>query len=431
MDFNTVALLCMGGMIFLLLLGVPIAWSLGTVSVVVGFLAFGDSALDKIGWTPFSTLYKMSWTPLPIFTFLACLISQTAMGEDVFAAARRWCGRLPGGLAVSTIFGEAVLASALGASTPTILAMGKIAAPEFERHHYNKGYAIAATVAAGTLGPLIPPSSVMIIYAVMCNAPLGKLLIAGIMPGILLAVMLAATAVGLAWIKPSLGPPGERSSWKDRLLSLRHVWPFVVIMLSIIGSIYAGIATATEAGGVGCLVLLLVSVAFYRLRWKGLLAAIKETTLLSGMVLILIVGSTYFSYIVSSSNLTEIMAGWVTGGHVPRIGMVLIVMVILLILGCFLDGITIILLTVPIFVPLLTSVGYDIVWLGVLYCVNIEIALFTPPMGLNLYVAKSAFGVEIGELLIGLIPFLIISIVFLFILVFVPDISLWLPNLMK
>ena len=270
-DFNTAAIVCLSGMIVLLLLGVPIAYAIGFVSVVVGWAAFGDAGFEKMGRTTFLMLYKMSWTPLPLFTLLACIISQTRMGEDIFAAAKKWLSRVPGGLVVSTVFGEAVMAAALGSSTPTIIAMGKVAEPEFERYHYDKPFAVGATVAGGVLGPLIPPSTTMIIFAVMSSCSLGTLMIAGVLPGIVLALMLAATAYFFApgiqlW---ALGPDryGGGSA-----LSLKNVWPIVVVMVAILGSIYAGIATPTEAGGIGCFAVLVIAVLFYGLRWKGLFA---------------------------------------------------------------------------------------------------------------------------------------------------------------
>lgn len=430
MDFNTAAIVCLGGMLFLLLAGVPIAYSIGFVSGIVGFLAFGESALDKVGWTTFSMLYKLSWTPLPIFTLLACLMAQTSMGEDIFGAAKRWLSKVPGGLAASTVLGEAVMAAALGSSTATIMAMGKVAEPEFKRNKYNMPYAIGATLAGGVLGPLIPPSTIMIIFAVMANAPLGELFIAGVVPGVLLAVLLAGMAIFMAWRKPSLGPRAEGVSWRERFSSLKRVWPMVIVMVAILGSIYAGIATPTEAGGVGCFVVLVLAVTFYRMRWRGLLAAIKETAVLNAMIMFVMISANFFAYIVGSSDLTESMTAWVSAGHVHPIGVIFLLMLIMLVLGCFIDGITIMMLTVPFFVPLVTGLGYDLVWLGVLYTVNMEIGLITPPMGLNLFVVKQMFNLQTGELIRGVMPFLVILLLFLVLMVLLPDVALFLPSLM-
>ena len=430
MDFNTAAIVCLGGMLFLLLMGVPIAYSIGFVSGLVGFLTFGDSALDKVGWTTFSMLYKLSWTPLPIFTLLACLMAQTSMGEDIFGAARRWLSRVPGGLAASTVVGEAVMAAALGSSTATIMAMGKVAEPEFKRNNYNRPYAIGATLAGGVLGPLIPPSTIMIIFAVMANAPLGELFIAGVVPGVLLAVLLAGLAIFMAWRKPALGPRAEGVSWRERFSSLKRIWPMVLVMVAILGSIYAGIATPTEAGGVGCFVVLVLAVTVYHLRWKQLLAAIKETAVLNAMIMFVMISANFFAYIVGSSDLTEKMTEFVAAGHIPNVGIVFILMFIMIILGCFMDGITIMMLTVPFFVPLVTGMGYSLVWLGVLYTVNMEIGLITPPMGLNLFVTKQMFNLNTGELIRGVLPFLVLLFLFLILLVLVPDLALWLPSLM-
>jgi C4-dicarboxylate transporter, DctM subunit len=429
-DFTTAAIVCLCGMIFLLMLGVPIAYSIGFVSVVIGWAAFGDAGLEKMGRTTFLMLYRMSWTPLPLFTLLACIIAQTRMGEDIFGAAKKWLSRVPGGLVVSTVFGEAVMAAALGSSTPTIIAMGKVAEPEFERYRYDKPFAVGATVAGGVLGPLIPPSTTMIIFSVMSNCSLGTLMIAGVLPGIFLAVMLAGTAVLLCVKNPALGPRAGSVPWKERIASLKNVWPIIVVMIAILGSIYAGIATPTEAGGIGCFAVLVIAVLFYGLRWKGLFIAMKETARLNAMILLVLVAANFFAYIVGSSDLTERLADLVVVNNVPDIVVVIMVMIVLLILGCFIDGLTIMMLTIPLFVPLLTSLGYDPIWLGILYVVNMEIGLITPPMGLNLFVARNTFGVPTGALIKGVLPFLATLIIFLFVLVVWQGLALWLPSLM-
>jgi len=205
MDYTTAAIICVVGMLFFLMLGVPIAYSLGFVSVIVGLITFGGACLQKAGWMTFHLLFNLSWTPLPLFTLMACVIAETKIGEDLYRAARNWLSRVPGGLISASIWGEAGMAAALGASAPTIVAVGKVAVPEFERYNYNKALGLGALVCGGVLGPLIPPSATMIIFAILSNVPLGRLFIAGIVPGIILALMLSLVPVIMCARNPSLG----------------------------------------------------------------------------------------------------------------------------------------------------------------------------------------------------------------------------------
>ena len=283
----------------------------------------------------------------------------------------------------------------------------------------------------GVLGPLIPPSTPLIIYGVIANVSVGHLLIAGIIPGAILAIMLAMVPLVICWRNPQLGPPAGSVSWITRLTSLSKVWPVIVAMGAIIGSIFFGVATPTEAAGIGCVVILLIAVAVFRLRWKGLYRAMIEAAVINAMMLVIIVGASFFSYMLASAGVGDFLGGLVTSLNVPSIVIVIAIMVLYLILGSIFDAITITMLTVPLFAPLLTSLGYDLVWFGILYVVNLEIGLITPPMGVNLFFVRNVFNVKTGDLLKGAVPFLITLVIFLFIVLFVPELSLWLPGQMK
>jgi len=429
-DYTTAAIICVAVMLIFLMLGVPIAYSLGFVSIIVGFITFGSLCLQKVGWMTFHLLYNLSWTPLPLFTLMACIIAETKIGEDLYRAARNWLSRIPGGLISASIWGEAGMAAALGASAPTIVAVGKVAVPEFERYHYNKALGLGALVCGGVLGPLIPPSATMIIFAILSNVPLGRLFIAGVVPGIILAVMLSIVPVILCSRNPSLGGSVGSVSWGERFSSLKRVWPIGMVMVCVLGSIYMGIATPTEAGGVGAFVVLVIAVAFYGLRIKGLYRAMIETALINAMILIILVGTQFFAYVVGSSALAENLAGIVTSLNLPSTLIVVCIMFVLLILGCFIEGITIMMLTIPLFVPMVLALGYDPLWFGILYVTNMEIALITPPMGINLFLVRNTFDIQTGELLKGILPFLGVLILFLALMVAFPELSLWLPSMM-
>ena len=431
MDFTTAAIVCVVGMLFLMLMGMHVIYALGFTALFVAYFTYGAFSLDKIGWTTFNTLYNINWIPLPLFVLIACLISETKIGEDIYGAARNWLSRIPGGLIVTSIWGEAAMAAAIGTSTATILAVGKVAEPEFKRYGYDKGLAMGGLCCGGVLGPLIPPSAGMIIYGVLSETSIGHLFMAGMIPGVLLALMLAAVAIIICLRNPKLGPPIGGVAWKTRFSSLKRVWPIVVVMLSILGSIYMGIASPTEAAGVGCVVVLLIGFFVFNLRWDGLKRALKETATINGMILFMMIGAWLFSYVIGTSAVVKSITSFVTSSDMSPWLVIIAINILLLVLGCFIDAITIMLLTVPIFVPIIVALGFNPVWFGVLYVVNMQIGLITPPMGLELFMMRTAFDIPVDKLLRGVTPFLIVLFVFLALLIAFPQISLWLPGMMR
>lgn len=430
MDFGLAAFLCIVCMVFFLILGVPIAFALGFSSVVFGTLAFGPMALYKMGLVTFSLFYNYSWTPLPLFVLMACVITETAIGEDLYRVARNWVSGLPGALVSASIMGEALLASSVGVSGAAIVAVGKVAEPELKRYGYDRNLALGGLMCGGVLGPLIPPSTPLIIYGVIANVSIGHLLIAGILPGAVLAIMLATVPLIICWRNPKLGPAAGSVSWTARFSSLRKIWPIVVVLVSIIGSIFFGIATPTEAAGIGCVAVIIIAITFFHLRLKSLYRAMVEAAVINSMMLVIIVAASFFSYMLASAGVGDFLGDLVTSLNVPPIVIVIAIMVLFLILGSLFDAITITMLTIPIFAPLLTKLGFSLVWFGILYVVNTEIGLITPPMGVNLFFVRNVFNIKTGDLLKGAVPFLITLVIFLFIVLFFPDLSLWLPGMM-
>jgi tripartite ATP-independent transporter DctM subunit len=430
MDATAAAIICVSIMLIMLLIGIPIPFALGFSSILIGTITYGATILEKVGSTTFYLVYNFVWTPLPLFTLMACIMAETRIGEDLYRAARNWLSRLPGGLISASILGEAGMAAALGASAPTIIAVGKVAAPEFERYGYNKGFSIGALACGGVLGPLIPPSATMIIYSVLTNVSLGRLFIAGIIPGIILALLLGALPIILCTRNPSLGPVGDSVSWAERFGSLKKIWAVALIFVFILGSIYLGIATPTEAGGIGAFIVLVIAVIFYHLRWKNLYQAMVEAALINAMLMFIFVGAQFFSYVIGTSSLAENMTSFVVNANLPPYLVIGIIMVLLLVLGCFIEGITLLMLTIPIFLPLVMALGFDPLWFGILYVTNMEMGLITPPMGINLFLARNTFNVPTGELLKGIAPFFVVLLLFLAIIAAFPQLSLWLPSLM-
>jgi C4-dicarboxylate transporter, DctM subunit len=431
MDQLTAAITCIVLMLIMLNVGLPIAIAVGFSAMIVGFITSGGIALEKLGWTTYQTLYNAAWTPLPLFTFIGCLIAQTAIGEDLFKAARAWLSRLPGGLVVASVFSQAGMAAVLGASAPTIMSIGPVAMPELQRYKYDRKLSLGALTCGGVLGPLIPPSGTAIIISGLAgqSVPLGQLLIAGILPGILLAIMLSLIPIVRCAKNPALGPRPEGVTWGERFSTLKRIWPVAVTFFAILGSIFFGIATATEAGAVGAIITLFVALTVYRAKWRQIKAALVETVSINAQIMFILVGAGFFSYVVGSSALGKDLAAACAVVGSPML-VVIAIMVALLVLGCLIDGMTIMMVTIPIFFPLITSLGLNPLWFAVLFEVNMEIGLITPPMGINFFLVRNVFKIDAGDLFWGVLPYMIMLIAFLFVLVAFPTLATWLPGLM-
>jgi len=418
-------------MLVIFLMGVPVAFALGFSTVIFGALAYGPMALEKMAMGTFSQFYSYSWTPLPLFVLMACVITETPMGAQVYRVARNWVGGFPGALVSASILGEAAVAGTVGVSGAAIVAVGKVAEPELTKYGYDRKFALGGLTVGGVLGPLIPPSTPMVIYGVIASVSVGHLFIAGLLPGIVLAILLALVPIVVCWRNPKLGPAADSVSWRERISSLKYVWHVALVMLSIIGSIFFGIATPTEAAGIGAVVILIIAVAVFRLRWKGLRRAIVEAAVINTMMLLIIVAANFFSYLLASAGVGDFLGNLVTSLELSPLMVVFAIVILYFILGCIFDSISITVLTIPIFAPLLTSLGVDLVWFGVLYLVTLEIGLITPPMGVNLFFMRNTFNINMIDLLKGALPFLVVILVFLVVLLLVPQLSLWLPGLMS
>lgn len=355
MDILTITLICAVASIFLMLIGVNIAYSLGFCTVLGLLLGVGGPALAKLGLTPFTVFYGLNWTPLPLFILMAYIISETDIGFDIFDTANNWLSRVPGGLAVASIFAEAGMAATMGASGTTILTVGKVALPQMERLGYDKKFSMGAILSGGVLGPLIPPSIPFIIYAVTAQQSISELFMAGVIPGLLLVVMLSAYVIIACLRRPGLAPQPVSVSWRKRFVSLKKVWPVVILMIGILGGIYMGVITATEAGGIGVLIILLIAVVFYRFRFKNLVRAMTETATLTGMVGLMIIAATLFSYLVGNSRLAQALVDFISSAGLSPWMVIIVMNLILLIMGFIMDGLAIMMVTVPLFIPLIVA----------------------------------------------------------------------------
>lgn len=424
-------LICLGIMIVMMLIGIPIAFSMLVPALIIGVITYGLPVMDLMGRTTFAFLFRDALAPLPLFFLLACIIAETEVGDELFGAASKWLSRVPGGLVAASIVGEAAMAAIMGHSGGCIITVGKVAVPQYEKYGYNRGFALGALCCGGVLGPLIPPSTTMIVLTLFAEVSLGRLFIGGIIPGILLTIMLATTAIFMAWRNPKLGPPAGRYTWREKFVSLKRLWLVALIIFSILGVIYMGIATTTEAAGFGCVAALIIAIAAYKFRLLHLRRALYEAALITGMLILVIIGASFFTYVIGSGGLGKQLAKAVLDIGITPIGFIICINVLYLFLGCIMDTMTILLLTLPIFMPAVSALGFDLVWFGVLVVVNMQIGLITPPLGLDLYIMRNTFGIPTTELLRGIVPFLITLLIFLAILVAFPQITLWLPTMMK
>ena len=418
-------------MIILMLIGIPIAFSMLVPALITGIITYGPPVMDLMGRTTFAFLFRDALAPLPLFFLLACITAETEMGDELFGVASKWLSRIPGGLVAASIVGEAAISAIIGHSGGCIITVGKVAVPQYEKYGYDRGYALGALVCGGVLGPLIPPSTTMIVLTLFAEVSLGRLFIGGIMPGILLTIMLSGTAIFLAWRNPKLGPPAGIYTWREKFASFKRIWLVLLLVFCILGVIYLGIATATEAAGFGCVAAVIISVLFYKMRWPQLQRALYEGALITGMLILVIIGASFFTYVVGSSGIGRQLAKAVLDVGITPIGFIIALNVLYLFLGCIMDTMTILLLTLPLFVPAVMALGFDMVWFGVMVVVNMQIGLITPPLGLDLYITRNTFGIPTRELLRGVTPFLITLIIFLAVLVAFPEITLWLPRMMK
>jgi len=417
--------------LIMIIMGVPIAFALGFCALFGILFGSGGAPLVKLGLTPFSVFHGLNWLPLPMFILMAFIISETDIGRDIFSTANKWLSRIPGGLVVSSILAEGAMAATMGASGTTILAVGTVALPEMERLGCNKKFSVGALLSGGVLGPLIPPSIPLIVYAILSQQSIGKLFIAGIIPGILLVIMLSAYTMIACLRRPELAPRPAAVIWKERLVSLKKVWPVVALLVGVLGGIYLGVVTATEAGGAGVLIILLIAIVFYRFRLANLGRAMTEAATLTGMVGLMIIATTIFVFVVGVSGLAQELSNIIVSSGLPPMLVIICINIALLILGCIMDGLAILMVTMPLFIPIITNLGFDPVWFGIVVTVNIEIALITPPVALNLFLVSGTFRVPVTDIIRGVAPFLAVLVIFLGLLIAFPQISLWLPSMMS
>lgn len=418
----------------LLALRVPIAVALGAVSLVgIGFIRGFDAVYGAARSMPYAFVAKWELSSIPMFLLMGSIAYYSGLTTSLFKTMRLWFSWLPGGLAVATNFGCAGFAAASGSSMATAASMGRLTLPEMDRYGYNPGLATGVVAAAGTLGSLIPPSIMLIIFGMMTETSIGKLFIAGILPGILTAVIYAIMIVARCSWNPNLAPAIEdKVTWGERFRALAETWQLPVLIMIVIVSLYSGLATTTEAAAVGAFAALVMAAMNRNLTFQMMSASVIEALKSTATILFISFGAIFFSRFLTFAGLPQYMAGLAETMAYSPLLLLLFVGVIYLILGMFLDPIGLLLLTVPIFLPLFEAAGYEKVWMGIMVIKFIEIGLITPPVGLNAFVVKGIVGdkVGLGTIFRGLTWFIGAEIVVVVLLTVFPEIIMVLPNRM-
>ncbi len=429
----TASLLGFGALFALLAIGVP----LGFAMALVGFIGFGllvsfTAASYSIGQIVFDNVMNYSFSVLPLFILMGNFVARSRLAEDLFATAQAFVGHRRGGLAMATIVACGGFSAVCGSSVATAATMVKVVMPSMRQRGYSDALASGAIAAGGTLGILIPPSTVLVLYGIITESDIGKLFAAGILPGIVALAFLLLAIVATTRLDPASGPAGERQPWLARLKSLRRTWGILVLFALVMGGIYFGVFTATEAAGIGAAGAFAFVLLRRMLAWSDLRKTLVETASTTALMFVILFGALMFSNFIEAAGLPGALSAWVRALDVAPVVVILIIFAIYLVLGCALESISMMLLTVPIFFPIVTSLHFDPIWFGIFVVAATEISMITPPVGLNIFVIRAmAPEVQLGTIIRGLVPFIVAEIALVILLIFLPDLATVLPSHMK
>lgn len=420
-----------GVMILLLFLEVHIGVAMGLVGLLgFAYLSNMEQGLSLLGMLSYTNMASYDFVVLPLFVAMGTFASVSGMAQELYDAAYKWMGSLRGGLAMATVAACAGFSAVSGTSVGTAATVGAIALPEMKKHKYNDSLATGAVAAGGTLGILIPPSTIFVFYGILTETSIGKLLIAGIIPGILLASLFIVAIIIRTKRHPDWAPPGQRANFAEKLKALKNVWATFILFSVVIGGLWIGIFTPTEAGGIGAFGALGLGVVKRKLNRRTLSMATMETMKITGMIMFMLVCAFMFTGFLAISRLPVELANMLGELAVNRYLVFLGIVVIYFIFGCLMDAFAMLMLTIPIFFPLMTALGFDPIWFGVIVVIMMEQALITPPVGLNVFVIKGmAKDVPMLSIFRGIAPFWVAMMVCVAILTAFPQIALFLVSL--
>ncbi len=420
------------GLFALLLLGMPIGFGMAIVGFVgFGFLINFSASSAMVGQIVYDTTMSYNLSVLPMFVLMGNLISESKLAEDMYDASNSLLGRFKGGLAMATIGACAMFSAVCGSSLATAATMSRVAVPAMRRFKYADSLAAGSVAAGGTLGMLIPPSVVLVLYAIMTRNDIGKLFIAGVLPGLVGMLFYMGAVRYSVWRNPEAGPAGERMDAMAILKSVRGAAGVGALLLLVVGGIYFGIFTPTEAAGIGAFIAFLLAVLKRSLGPRQIFRVLVQTAETTATLLIILLGATLFGNFIDTAGLPNLMSEWLQSIDVSPLTLLIIILAIYFVLGCFLESISMILLTLPIVYPIIIHLGYDPIWFGIILVVVTEISMITPPIGMNVFVINSMLpDVALPTIFRGLIPFIFADILKLALLIAVPGIILVLPSMM-
>ena len=417
----------------LALLRVPLAFAMAIVGVVgMGFMRGWQPALASSAQVVHETGFAYTLSVIPLFILMGNFVAKAGLAHELFRAAYVFIGHLRGGLAHATIAACAGFGAICGSSIATAATMSKVAYPSMKKLGYSDSLSTGVIAAGGTLGIMIPPSTIMVIYGIVTETHIGRLFAAGVIPGLLTAILLMLAVLVVTSADPEHAPPGERSSWPQRWAALRGIWGVLLLVIVVLGGIYGGVFTATEGAGIGASGAFLFALARGALGWRSLLDVLVESARTTAMLFALLIAATIFANFVNFTSMPGELKDWITHLGLSPVMVVAAMMVIYVLLGTVMEELTMVLLTIPLFFPNVTALGFDPVWFGVLIVMVIQIGLVSPPVGMNLFVLNALLPhVGLGTIFKGVWPFVLVQIVMLAILVAFPVLSLWLPSFMR
>ncbi len=422
--------------ILLLFLLLAMRMQIGFAFATVGFLGFAVLAAWKpsfslMGLEPFKIGGSYGLTVIPLFVLMGQFANHSNMGAEAYRTAHRWIGSLPGGLAMATIVASACFAAISGSSLASAATLGMVAIPEMKRFKYGDALATGCVAAGGTLGILIPPSTVMIIYGILTEQPIGTLFIAGVLPGVILTLLFMTTVYVQARVRPEIGPPGPRCTFREKIYSLKEPWGIILLFLMVIGGLYTGWFTPTEAAGVGAFGAFVIMLVKQRLTWKVLKNSLAQTTQTTAMVFLILFGAHIFGYFLTLTQIPHQLSTLAVEAGLNRYIIMALLVVAYMILGCIMEGLAIMVLTIPIVFPMVMGLGFDPIWFGIMITLVMEMSLITPPIGVNVFIISGLVkDVPMYTIFRGTIPFFLTMIFFAILLVIFPDMALFLPRAM-
>lgn len=433
-DPNIIAVIVIVTLFILLAIGVPIFASLGLAGTVGILLLKGPDGLQTIPVVMYDKLRSFVLVAVPLFILMGQVIFFSGVGKDLYILGSRWLSRLPGGLAMGSVAACTIFGAMCGVSVAGAATIGSFAIPEMLQRGYDKRLATGSVAAAGALALLIPPSVSFIIYGEIADVSVGQLFIGGIVPGLVLALMMCMYIGLRAWLHPEIAPPSkEIVTWKLRMMSLGKVWPGLLLIFSVLGTIYLGVATPTQAAAIGFFVSLFIAHFVYRsLNWRVFVNITRSTMLTTGMILIIFVSAMFFGYVLTLLKLPDYIVQFIGESGWPVWLTLTVIMGILILLGCFVDVVSVITISAPLLLPTVEMLGYSPLWFGIVMGITLEMAVITPPVGLNLYTIKGIAPPEVSlnDIIRGAFPFVIVEIVCLALFVAFPALALWLPQTM-